>query len=319
MEIQTQVAILREFGRDFTIEKAKLNVKEGDTIVRVKASGICGRDLVIWKGGFKNLRPPLILGHENYGEVEGEPVGVMGNVSCGTCHYCETGMSNLCEKAVLLGEGRPGGYADDVPIPTPNVFQLPDREYGKYAGAVCPVATAIHAGKLAGVKTGDRVLVTGAGGGVGIHAIQVLKRMGAKVIAQTGENKSEFVKRWADEVVTDSEFSKAVDSVDSVIELVGAPTINESMRTVRRRGTIVVVGNVTGEPLNIVRPALLVMREITLLGSASYTPTEVLEAVKMVHEEDVKAVFKEYPLEEVNKAYKELQERKVVGRAVLIH
>jgi alcohol dehydrogenase len=319
METISRAAVLKQFATDFSIDKVKVMATQKEVLVKVTASGICGRDLVIWKGGFRNLSTPLILGHENYGEMEGKPVGVLGNISCGQCEYCRKGEPNLCEKATLLGEGRMGGYADVIAVPRINVFNLPDREYKKYAAAVCPVATAIHASKLANVKQGSRVLVTGAGGGVGIHTLQLLRRSGAEVIAQTSEEKAKIVQRWADKVITSEQFAREAKGVDAVIELVGAPTLNESIRAVSKKGVVVVVGNVTGEPLTITRPALLVMRELEIIGSASYTPAEVLTAVNMIHEGTIEPVYREYSLEDINSAYRDLREKRVIGRAILVH
>ncbi|WP_243678092.1 hypothetical protein [Vulcanisaeta distributa] len=112
---------------------------------------------------------------------------------------------------------------------------MPDGDYVKYAAAVCPLATAIHASKLGNVGPGTRVLVTGgAGGGVGVHTIQYLKSLGAYVISITSPAKADFVAKYSDEVVTDREFSRKVRDVDVVLEIVGAATINESLRTLRR-------------------------------------------------------------------------------------
>ncbi|ABP94575.1 MULTISPECIES: zinc-binding dehydrogenase [Metallosphaera] len=308
-------AVLERFSEPLVLREA--DVGEG-LPVKVKASGMCGRDLVIWRGGFRNLTPPLILGHEIYGEYEGNPVGVYGVETCGECRYCRAGKENLCENARFLGEARPGGYAEVVTVKEGGIFPLPDREYEKYAAGVCPLATAIHSSKVAGVKKGDTVLVTGAGGGVGIHTIQYLKSLGARVVSVTSPSKSEIVSRFSDQVITQKDFSKQVKDVDVVIELVGSETINESLRALRREGTLVLVGNVTGKEISLARPALTIMREHRIVGSASYTRAEVEEAVKLIHEGEVKPVYRKYHLREVNTAMKDLMEGKVLGRAVLV-
>lgn len=77
--------------------------------------------------------------------------------------------------------------------------------------------------------------MTGAGGGVGIHTIQYLKSLGARVVSVTSPSKSEIVSRFSDQVITQKDFSKQVKDVDVVIELVGSETINESLRALRRR------------------------------------------------------------------------------------
>ncbi|WP_069807395.1 alcohol dehydrogenase catalytic domain-containing protein [Vulcanisaeta thermophila] len=317
--MRVKAAVLREFNRPFSIEDFDIGEPgPNDVVVRVRAAGVCGRDLVIWRGGFRNLKPPLVLGHEIFGELNGKPVGVHGAIVDDTCEYCRAGKENLCVNLQFFGENRPGGYAEYVISPRNNVFELPDGEYEKYAASICPVATAIHASKVSGVKDGTRVLVTGAGGGVGVHAIQYLRYLGAYVIAVTSPSKADFVSRYADEVVTEAEFSRKVRNVDVVFEVVGAATINESLRALRREGTLVLIGNTEGEEIRLVRPALTVMREHRIIGSAAYTRRETLEAVNLVHRGVVKPVYVKYSLSDVNKAYEDLINRKVLGRAVLI-
>ncbi len=279
---------------------------------------MCGRDLVIWRGGFRNLTPPLILGHEIFGEHEGKPVGVYGMETCGTCKYCREGKENLCENARFFGEARPGGYAELITVNKGSLFPLPDREYEKYAAAVCPLATAIHSAKLVGVKKGDTILVTGAGGGVGIHTIQYLKSLGARVVSQTSPSKRELVSNYSDQVVTERNFSREVKEVDAVIELVGGETINESLRTLKREGTLVLVGNVSGKEISLSRPALTIMREQRIIGSASYTRKEIEEAIKLIHQGVITPVYRRYSLREVNNAISDLSEGRVTGRAILV-
>ncbi|BCS92477.1 Acryloyl-coenzyme A reductase [Metallosphaera sp. J1] len=308
-------AVLERFSEPLVLREAE--VGEGLS-VQVKASGMCGRDLVIWRGGFRNLTPPLILGHEIYGEYEGKPVGVYGVETCGECRYCKAGKENLCENARFLGEARPGGYAEVVAVREQGIFPLPDKEYEKYAAGVCPLATAIHSSRIAGIQRGDTVLVTGAGGGVGIHTIQYLKFLGAKVVSVTSSSKVEVVSKFSDQVITQKDFSRQVKDVDAVIELVGSETVNESLRALKREGTLVLVGNVTGKEISLMRPALTIMREHRIVGSAAYTRAEVREAVRLIHEGMVKPVYRKYHLREVNTAMKDMMEGNVLGRAVLV-
>lgn len=313
-----KAAVLDKYNEPLTIKEIEVQPQSGEIAVRVKATGMCGRDIVIWRGGFRNLTPPLVLGHEVYGEIEGKPVGVYGTVVCGKCKYCTSGKENLCLNSQFLGEMRLGGYAEYVIIPNNNIFPLPDKDYSKYAAGVCPLATSIHAAKLSSVEKGKSVLVTGAGGGVGIHMIQYLKYLGAKVVSITSKSKEEIVRRFSDEVLTEKEFSKYVKDVDIVMELVGSETINESLRSLSREGVLVLIGNVTGNEISIKRPALTIMREQRIIGSASYNRKEINEAVKLLHQGVIKPVYKEYSLENVNEAIKDLINGKVLGRAVLL-
>ena len=306
-----KAAILYQFKSPFVIgntEPKGVGVK-----VDVAYTGICGRDLVIWKGGFRNIKLPLILGHEIVGYYKGKPVAVYPSLYCGKCEYCRAGKENLCDSAVTIGEGEvTGGYAEEVIVPERNIIPLPDDKLEKYAATMDPVATAIHASKLANLNKDNKVLVTGAGGGVGIHLVQYLKYMGVENVYGL-TSKSEKLKELGITPISDLKGEK----FDAIFELVGSKTINESLRALKKEGTFILIGNIDGEPITLLRPAMTIMRQHKIVGSAAYTKAEYEEAIRLIGEGKIKPIYEVYELEEVNTAYKNLIERKVFGRAVL--
>ncbi len=306
---KVKVAILREFSKPFSIEYIdKGTIQQGWRRVRVKATGICGRDVVVWKGGFKNLKPPLILGHEVFGELEGRPVGIYPGFE-----------SRDPKRPVILGEDVQGGYAEYVDVPWENIVELPSRDYARYASATCGVATMIHAARIGGIGCCDRVLVTGAGGGVGIHGIQYLQMLGVEVYGYTRRPEAaRILKKLGVRVVDALDFHRKTGKMDFVIEIAGEPTLNESIRALRFEGTLILVGNVTGKPLVVERPALLIMRQIKIMGSAAYSISEYKHAIKLIGEDLIKPFYKVYRLDDVNKAYSDIINGRIVGRAVLI-
>jgi len=303
------------------VEDYEYEVPDDWVEVRVRSTGVCGRDIVVWRGGFPNLRPPLLLGHEVFGEYNGEPVGVFPAIVSTRCREeMERDPSTVCPhgEAVILGEGVPGGYADRVYVPEWNLVPLPDEEYEKYAAAVCGVATMMHAARTIGIGAGERVLVTGASGGVGVHGIQYLRLLGAEVYAYTrSREKAAVLRRLGVNVVTSLDFYRREGRVDAVVELVGAATFNDSLRSLRPKGRMVLVGNVQGTPIEVARPALLVMRELTVKGSAAYTKREYEAAVRLVGEGHVEAFYRKYPLDDINLAFEDVANGRVVGRAVV--
>ncbi|MET1129210.1 MAG: zinc-binding dehydrogenase [Thermoproteota archaeon] len=316
-----KAAVLRNFRGEFSIEDVEpQRLPAGWVRVKVRAVGVCGRDLVVWKGGFRNLKPPLILGHEVFGELNGDPVGVYPGVVDESC--VERGIpENLCPSYSILGETMPGGYAEYVDVPRRNVVPLPDRRFEAYAASVCGLATFIHASKVAGVRSGDSVLVTGASGGVSVHGMQYLQIMGVKVVGVTrnAEKAKTIERELGIEVYTSfDEARQKHGKFDAVFEVVGAPTINDSMRAVKPGGVVVLIGNVEGTPIVINRPALLVMREIKIVGSAAYTREEYEEAVRIAASGSVKPFYRVYKLEDINRAYRDILEGRLIGRAVLV-
>jgi alcohol dehydrogenase len=118
--------------------------------------------------------------------------------------------------------------------------------------------------------------------------------------------------------VTARRFRKAVGKVDVVFENVGRETLNESLMTLRPQGTLILVGNVSGEPLELLRPALSIMREHRMVGSAAYTRKEFEEAARWIGEQRVRPVYEAFPLTSINDVYRALEQRSIRGRAVLL-
>ncbi len=313
MKYKVKAAVLPDFRSRFMIKEVELEAPDDWVLVDVKYVGICGRDVVVWKGGFKNLKPPLILGHEVFGYYKGTPVAVFPGVKSKECER-----TDLCEAFSVLGEQVPGGYANRVAVPEWNIIALKDHDLVKYAASACGVATFVHVAKILGIKEGDRVLVTGASGGVGIHGIQHLKLLGAEVYAFTRDkSKAKIIEKLGVNVVTDFDFYRSVGRMDHVIELVGARTLNESMRSLRFKGSIALVGNVTGEPIFIERPALFIMRELKMTGSAAYSKEEYIEALNEIEKGYIRPFYKLYNFYDINDAYEDVLSSMIIGRAIL--
>ena len=309
-----KAAVIEEYRRPFHVKivEAPDEPRQGWVRVRVRAVGMCGRDLVVWKGGFPNLKPPIIPGHEVFGELDGKPVAVYPAVMDCRGGECRT---------LILGEDLPGGYAEYVDVPRENIIPLPleDRDYEKYAAATCGVATLIHAARIAGVKPGDRALVTGATGGVGLHGLQYLVSRSVEVYAYTRRSEyNELLRSLGAHPVNDLGFYREAGRMDYVFENVGAALINESLRTLRSRGTLVLIGNTEGTPINLTRPAMIVQRELVIKGSMAFLPDEYAEAIKLIREGRVKPVYQAYRLDDINDAVRSVLEKKRVGRIVLI-
>ena len=313
-----RAAVLEEFRRPFVIREVDLSPSNDEVPVRVVATGLCGRDVVVWRGGFRNLRTPLILGHEVVGvDQDGRPVAVYPGLVPPECR--STDNENFCQGYTILGEGKPGGYAEYVFVPRWNLVPLQGGEPEQYAAAACGVATFIHASKVAGVRPGDRVLVTGATGGTGIHGVQYLvKVLGAQVYGfSRSPEKARLLEGLGVKPVTSFSFYRDEGKVDFVFEVVGGPTINDSMLSLKERGTLVLIGNITGEPITLERPAFIVMRELKITGTAAYTKREFEEAIKLIGEGAIRPFYRTYRLDQINEAYEDVLNGRLVGRAVI--
>lgn len=266
--------------------------------IRVAYCGVCRHDLLTRAGKFPRAIHPLTLGHQVSGIIDSVGEGVTGFRSgdrvmsmifsgCGKCEQCASGNQSLCSVVTpkFLGEDLDGGYAEYVAIPASTAVHVPAEVPLESAAIVtCTLGTAWHALMTrGGLKAGQTVVITGASGGVGLHAVQIASAQETRVVAITSsESGAEIARRaGAAEVIVNPErkFAKVLKNdldlkADLVLEVVGAPTLRESLHAVKPGGTIVVVGNVEGTEVSI-PPAYLILKEISLLGTKSCTREEL--------------------------------------------
>jgi 2-desacetyl-2-hydroxyethyl bacteriochlorophyllide A dehydrogenase len=336
--------VLSEFGG---IENLKLEdvempeVSFDEVLVDVKACGVCYHDLLNRSGKIPRTRLPVILGHEIAGEVvdvgrhvkdfsPGDRVTAIQRILCGRCSYCRTGRESLCrEGSGFFGEEIDGGYAEYVKIRASSLCKIPNEISFEAASILaCAIGTSVHAFKTrAKVSLGDHVLITGAGGGVGLHAIQVAKLCGGRVLAVTS-SKEKIDKIWeagADEVIysPDLQFTKDVKALtdgrgaDVVAEVVGSATFESSLRSLAPSGRLIFLGNVVTASV-LVNPGLMILKELELIGSYAVTHEELQEVIRLIKYKKIRPMVSyTLPLKEAPEAHRLLQDRKTIGRIVL--
>ncbi|MDE3088300.1 MAG: zinc-binding dehydrogenase, partial [Chloroflexota bacterium] len=177
------------------------------------------------------------------------------------------------------------------------------------------------------VQPGERVVITGAGGGVGVHAIQLARLMGAFVMAvDIGAEKLALARELGADVAFDSsagDFSGAVkewtrgEGADVVLELVGTATFEFSLQSLARGGRMVIVGSHSGATL-AASPQAMIANEWELLGSRNVTKRELAQVVELVAAGRVRPIVTgKFSLEETESLHQRLRRREVVGRVVI--
>lgn len=230
-----------------------------------------------------------------------------------------------------LGEDLPGGLAEYVIAPAGNAIPLraPAAEAPRYAALPIAYGTARRMlVSRADVRPGETVVVLGAAGGVGVACIQLGGQLGARVIACSSSQPKldQLGKLGADELVDTSsgEFGAQVwrltgkTGADVVIDYLGADTWPQSIRALRRGGRLVTCGASTGF-LAETDLRYVWTRELSILGSDGWSRDDLLELVSQVETGRLAPVIHGvYPLSRVRDAIAEVEERRAVGKVVVV-
>ncbi len=277
-------------------ETAKPRPKPGEVLVRVQAVGICGSDMHAYHGHDDRRPPPLVLGHEAAGVIEGgardgERVTINPLVTDPDCPVVKAGRPHLSPtRQIISMPQRPGAFAEYVTIPERNVLPVPDELDMRHAALAEPIAVSWHAVRIGFEHLREsppnvRVLVLG-GGAIGIAAAIIARHLGAASvrIAETHPGRRAMLQSEPGIAVFDPSDQSADtgdDSADLVIDAVGAEATRVlASKTVRPGGVIVHVGLLPGAAGFDLRR--ITLQEITVTGSYCYTPEDFSAALAAI-------------------------------------
>lgn len=259
----------------------------GDLVIRVAACGVCGSDIKAQP----YMPSGMVMGHELGGEIVAvgsgagnwrvaTKVSVLPVISCGTCASCADGMVAHCSQTRYIGMGPDrGGFAEFAVVPARHSFALPDRLPKHYAALVEPFAVGLHGVHVAEIRSGEDVLVIGAGG-VGLTTTAWARAKGARRITVADpdpQRRESATAMGATDAVASAE-EAAHDAYDAVIECVGRPELlRASQAALRARGRVVISG-ACDQPMPI-EPITALLKEITIRFSVCYRPDEFRETI----------------------------------------
>jgi NADPH:quinone reductase-like Zn-dependent oxidoreductase len=312
-------------------------ISDHEVLIRVKVTGVNPIDHLVASGALPKVDPlPHIPGAESSGIVEevgshvnninvkkGDRVVVHNKVFDGTCDMCLDGLDMICRNGGLISVITNGGFAEYIAVPERNVFKIPDDLDWDIAASL-PVTslTPYHALKGASLKINEYLLVFGASGNTGMIAVQLGKKMGAKVIAVSKDNwiKDDF---GADYIISD--YDKVAENVkeitggkmaDVVLNSLGVGTWDSSFASIGINGRWVAFGGLTGADVKL-NVQSLYTKQIKLIGSTGGTRKELQELIDMSSTELKVRVWKKFRLEEVKEALQALFAKERDGRILL--
>ncbi len=291
-------------------ERPKPEIGDGEILVKIEASGICGTDCLEW---YRKDRVPLILGHEIAGTITsvgkglnryklGDRISASHHVPCGECRFCRAGHESVCD-TLRKTNFDPGGFAEFVRIPKINidklgVYSIPKNVSFEEATFIEPLACVVRGQRLAGFKKEKSILVVGSGISGLLH-IKLARANGAKFIAATDINDfrvAAAAKSGADLAVNAKDYTpekfRAANGgnlADLVVICAGAKgALEQGFRSVERGGTILVFAAAEKDALLPVPVNEIFWRsEVTVLSSYAGSPADHVEALGKIDSKKV--------------------------------
>lgn len=276
----------------------------GEILVRVRASGLCGSDLMEW---YRKPKAPVVLGHEVSAEVvavgtgvtrfkAGDRVVVTHHVPCMVCHYCSTGRHTVCD-TLRQTHFDPGGFAQYIRIPAINVergtLKIPDSLDDDIASFTEPLGCVLRGQRKIGLFPGCSVLIVGCGISGLLHLLAA-RVMGAGTLIGTDLQPSRLdlaLKLGATHVFQSGkeDIARAVrnvtqEGVDFAIVCAGARSaVHDALQAVNRGGTVLFFAPLKPEErLEIIFNETFWRNGITLTSSYGAAPADLQSALALL-------------------------------------
>jgi L-iditol 2-dehydrogenase len=308
-------------------EMAVPKIGPGELLVRIRASGICGSDLMEW---YRIKKAPLVLGHEIAGEIVkageevdrfaiGDRVFVSHHVPCGQCRYCRAGHQSVCDM-LRTTHFDPGGFAEYIRVPKINVelgtLRLPDELTFEEGSFIEPLACVVRAQRFARLAAGQTVLVIGSGISGLLH-IQLARARGAARVFAT--DISDFRLKAALRLGADAAIHGSEDvparlcdlndgrRADLVIVCTAAmPAIQQAVKSIDRGGTLLFFAP-TAAGVDVPIPLFDFWRdEITVVTSYAGSGDDLVESIEMIRSRQVRVadmITHRLPLAETGRGF----------------
>ena len=314
----------------------------GEVVLRVRASALNHLDLGLRSGvGRAPGGLPRILGCDMAGEVahvgpgvtgfeEGDRVLVDNRTKCDACQPCLLGQDQHCHNQLRIGVDLDGGHAEYCKVSALNVHKVRQSMSFEEAAAI-PLAfhTAWHCLMVRGqLQPWETIFIQAGGSGVGSAAIQIAKRIGARVIttAGTDEKLDKAKELGAEEGINyrnTLEFSLRVKELtdgqgaDMILDVVGAAVWEQNLLSLRAGGRLVITGTTSGAQTDM-NLSILQGRPLTLMGSGGRPRRSFGEMMSVINRGELHGVVGQvFSLQEVARAHQVMESRDFYGKLVI--
>jgi len=300
----------------------------GQSLIRIKASGICGSDMHAYLGHDERRPAPLILGHEAAGvvvggEMDGKRVTINPLTTCGLCAACKAGRDNLCaDRMIISMPPREGAFGELVIMANRNLVEVPDDVPFEKAALAEPLACGWHAVRLGAaaldIPLAEARCVVIGGGAIGLGAALCLMAFGATDIQVIEPN---AVRRATLDGIAGFTAVEpgTVKQADLVIDGVGyAATRADATAITRPGGVIMHIG--LGEAAGGLDIRRMTLQEITFIGTYTYTAQDFRDTAAAIFDGRLGALdwTEERPLSEGGQAFADIRAGRVAAPKIIL-
>jgi len=288
-------------------------IHEGEILVKVMASGICGTDVMEW---YRKRKAPCVLGHEIAGEVAesksgrfkvGDRVFVCHHVPCDDCKHCREGNHTACQ-TLHNGNFDPGGFSEFVRIPEINVekgtFLLGSLSYEE-GTVIEPFGCCVRAQRVIGVEPRHTVLIMGSGVSGLLH-IQLAKLKGAKVIAtDIKDYRLSKAKEYGADIVIDARKDFSIKADRIILCNRDMEAFKKAFQYIARKGILLLFG-IPEKDVCLPIPEFW-RNELTVTSSYGAAPADLAEAIDLMRDGSIRTrdmVTHRFSLDEIQSGFK---------------